>query len=153
MKAAAEANARQNQIDELARLEKEIGSKDAKTNPMYEQIQQCDELLKFCAKSLGKAEAAEETKKADGPGDAGRTNKDLAKKLQSGSLEAAKSKAEKEKEAFEQLGGGRNKKGKKGGQQAATDKQIDFKLIQQFNNLKVSAPLDDADFEKTQQDL
>jgi len=82
-KRKAEEDARQNQIDELSKLEKEILSNNARSNPMYEQIQQCDELLKFCKKG---GEVEEEVKEADGPSDQKRVNKDLEKKLASGSL-------------------------------------------------------------------
>ena len=106
--------------------------------------------MKFCSKSLNQVEATEEVKDADGPSEK-RANKDLEAALKKGSLEPAKSKAEKEKEAFQQTGAPKQKRGKKqsAGQQAQ-DKQIDFRLIKQFNNLKISAPLNDEDFEKTQ---
>jgi len=49
---------------------------------------------------------------------------------------------------------GKGRKGKKNvGGATKEDKTIDFKLLKQFNNLKISAPLNDEDFEKTIDDL
>lgn len=110
--------------------------------------------MKFCRKSLNQGDAQEDEKEGDGPGEQKRQNKDLDAALKKGSLEQAKTKAEKEKEALIQLGAQKQKKGKKQtAAQQAQDKQIDFKLIKQFNNLRISAPLNDEDFEKTAQDL
>lgn len=55
-----EEQKRQDQIDSLAKLQNEIESNNVRTNPMYNEIQQCDELLKFCKKSMNQADAEEE---------------------------------------------------------------------------------------------
>jgi len=72
----------------------------------------------------------EEAKEADGPGEA-RKNKELEAALAKGSLQPAKTKAEKEKELFSAVGNPQKKKGKRAGAAAdkAQDKAIDFKLI------------------------
>lgn len=121
---------------------------------MYDQIQQCDELLKFCKKSI-QGDAKEETKEENGPAD---IKKVLAKGIEDGikkgSLQKAMTKAEKEKEAQVQLGNQKKNKGRKQtAGQAVQDKQIDLKLIRQFNNLKISAPLHEEDYPKTETDL
>ncbi len=61
---------------------------------------------------MNEGDTQEEAKEANGP-EPKRTNKDLEAALKKGSLEPAKSKAEKEKEAFQQLGAPKQKKGKK----------------------------------------
>ena len=119
---------------------------------MYDQIVECDNLIKFCQKSLNQG-PVEESKEADGPEEK-KTNKELDAKLKQGALEPAKTKAEKEKELFAAVGNPKQKKGKKGAAtEKAQDKAIDFKLIKQFNNLKISAPLNEEDYAKTTEDL
>lgn len=68
--------------------------------------------MKFIRSSQNTGHSQEEAKEADGPAPK-RSNKELEAALSKGSLEPAKSKEEKEKEAFKQLGGGKRKKVKK----------------------------------------
>lgn len=93
----------------------------------------------------------EESKESQGPPEA-KVNKELDQALKKGSIKQAATKEEKEREAAFAIG---NPKGKKGKKNVAPkeDKQIDFKLLKQFNNLKISAPLNEEDFEKTYEDL
>ena len=60
-----------------------------------------------------------------------------------------------EKLAQMQTALGNKGKGKKSKKNNAGDKDgsIDFILIKKFNNLKINAPINDADYEKTVKDL
>jgi len=81
-----------------------------------------------------------------------RVKGELEKALAKGSIQLAPTKDEKNTSQFDSLKGNKGKKSRKnrdGGQ----DGSIDFALIKKFNNLKISAPIKDEDYEKTITDL
>lgn len=61
--ANAEENATQREIDALVALNKQIADNSIASNPLAEAIEQCDGLIAFCDKRIGKP--AEESKGAE----------------------------------------------------------------------------------------
>lgn len=56
-----EEQRRQKEIDELARIEEGIKNDTIGSNPMFEQIEQCEYLLKFCKRQVQNKTGTEET--------------------------------------------------------------------------------------------
>jgi hypothetical protein len=89
-----------------------------------------------------------------------KTNKELENALKKGSIQLAPSKAEKDKllalvgKGVGEMMTNKGKKGKKSNQQKVTETPlIDFNLIKKFNSLKISAPLNESQFEQTIDEL
>lgn len=153
--------ARDNEVEELKKLQEQIDDGAAGSNPMFDQIQQCESLLKYCSKQLGKTDDgegnAEESKEASSDPKKNK-GKELEAALKKGSIQLAPTKAEKdEKLNWKNVGNmalGKGKKGKKSNQQKGGDAGvIDFNLIKKFNSLKITAPLNEEQFTATIDEL
>lgn len=107
---AAEAAADQKRIDDLHALNKRIADDSTASNPLADQIEQCDGLLKYCDKHTSK-NTAEEAKGGDAT-QAPAKSSGLETQLKAGKVLAAPSKVEKEAQSmWAGLAGGK-KKGK-----------------------------------------
>ena len=142
------------EIEKLKKIDNAINDLAVGSSPMFEQIEQCEQLKKFCMKQMKKDQPPTEEEKAEQKADAQKQIKsELEKAIQKGSIMLAPTKEEKLAQMQTALG---NKgKGKKSKKNNAGDKDdsIDFILIKKFNNLKINAPINDADYEKTVKDL
>lgn len=105
-------------------------------------------MKKYCQKQLKQEEtkAAEDLK----PKTEEQKKNDLDKQMEKGAIQLAPSKAEKMAGGvFMNLAGkGKAKKSKKGNAEAQ-DGQIDFSVIKKFNNLKITVPMKDEEYETT----
>jgi hypothetical protein len=131
-----------------------LNDHSAGTNPLFDQIEQCEFLKRYCQKKINapgaedaKDEGAQEAKKQAG-------NNDLEKALAKGSIALAPSKEEK---LAASVMSNLVKKGKKSNKKATEGKtnenQIDFQIIKKFNNLKLSVPMKSEDYPKTIEEL
>jgi hypothetical protein len=150
-----EEQLKNDEIDKLKKIDDAISDNSVVTSPMFEQIEQCEQLKKFCLKQMKKDQPQTEEEKAEQKAEAQRQVKsDLEKAIQKGSIVLAPSKEEKLAQMQTALGG--NKKGGKKNKNKGTDNKdgtIDFVLIKKFNNLKINAPINESDYEKTIKDL
>jgi hypothetical protein len=149
-----EENLKSDEIEKLKKIEAAINDSTIGSSPMFEQIEQCEHLKKFCLKQMKKDEPKTEEEKAEEKKEAQKNIKsELEKALQKGSIQLAPSKEEKLAQ-MQSAVGSKGKGKKKNKTNAAVDNgTIDFVLIKKFNNLKINAPINDSDFEKTIKDL
>ena len=98
----------------------------------------------------------EETKEADKPKTAEQKKNDLDKQMEKGAIQKAPTKEEKEKLAggvfMNLVGKGKAKKTKKTNTETQ-DGSIDFSVIKKFNNLKITVPMKEGDYENTIKEL
>lgn len=105
-------------------------------------------------KQLKKDQPTTEEEKADQKAETQKQIKsELEKAVLKGSIQLAPTKEEKLAQMQTALGNG--KKGKKNKGRGGNDNNdfIDFVLIKKFNNLKINAPINEADYEKTIKEL
>lgn len=150
-----EENLVTDEIAKLKKIENAITDSNVGSSPMFDQIEQCEQLKKFCLKQMQKGKPLTEEEKADEKEEAQKKVKsDLEKALQKGSIQLAPSKEEKLAQMQSVLGTkNKGKKKNKGGNSVTETGSIDFVLIKKFNNLKINAPINDTDYEKTIKDL
>jgi len=151
-KARIELEARGNEIEHLAKLDETLADDSVGSNPLFDQIETCEFLQRYCQKQIKTApgeddkkdtEEKEETKKSSG-------KSDLDKQLAKGSIQLAQKKGA---EVFQGLMK-KGKKGKKGGdQQNAGENNIDFQIIKKFNSLKLTVPMKEEDYTKSIEEL
>ena len=152
-----EEQLQQDEIDQLNKIIEAIADTSVGSNPFAEQIEQCDQLTKYCEKQKGKlaGQAAPQedpdASKKDQQEKNRTTNSDLAKAVAKGSLQLAPSKESRETSGFGALKSNKGKKGKKNTTAVAADAggQVDFALLKRFASLRIQAPLADDSHEAT----
>lgn len=150
-----EEQLKNDEIEKLKKIDNAITDGTIGASPMFEQIEQCEQLKKFCLKQMKKNEPQTEEEKAEEKAEAQKNIKsDLEKALQKGSIQLAQSKHEKLAQMQSAVGSkGKGKKNKQKNNAASENGSIDFVLIKKFNNLKINPPINDTDYEKTVNDL
>ena len=145
----------QTEIDGLARLQKAIDDEAVHTNPLYDEIEACENLKKFIQKKINSAsnEAPEETKEETTEA-AKQKATDIDKLQKKGQLERAATKEEKlAGSIFLQMKSNKGKKKKLTSAAAPSNSVIEYPTIKKFNDLKITAPLTEDDFERAIKDL
>lgn len=128
------------------------------SNPMFDQIEQCEFLKRYCqkqSKSVVEGEIIPEEKQVE---EKKKSNNDIDKALQKGSIQLAETKDERDISVFSSLVSKKRqtagKQSKKGGQELNNDNSsVDFQVIKKFNNLKLSVPMKEEEFLKTIEEL
>ena len=143
------------EIKQLEAINADIAGNNLGRNPMYEQIVECEQLKKYCLTKLNKGNQEEEVKEESKEITEQKVKNELEKAIIKGSVQATMSKAEKElaNNPFASLKSSKGKKTKKTAGNQNNDSNVDFNLIKKFNNLRISAPIDGADYERTIKDL
>jgi len=147
-----EESLRETEIENVDRLTEALNDETVGTNPMFEHIEQCESLKKYCQKQIksGKEEEVQNQEKKEEKKQANDIDKALAK----GSIALAPSKEAKlAGSVFNNLMSKKGKKNTKKNQNDNTEGQIDFGIVKRFNNLKITVPMKEEDYEKTIKDL
>mmetsp|Transcript_25153 Transcript_25153/g.38967 ORF Transcript_25153/g.38967 Transcript_25153/m.38967 type:complete len:236 (-) Transcript_25153:213-920(-) len=149
---------KQKEIDELAEIQASISDTAIGSNPLFDHIEQCEQLKSFCQKQLQKSKlspeekAAEEEEKKEEkvvkPNSA-----QLDADLKKGKIELAPSKEDRQVSQYESLKGKKGKRSKKQQAETSTNNMLDFSIIKKFATLKITAPLNEDDLERAIEDL
>lgn len=144
----------QTEVDGLAKLQAAIDDDSVINNPLYEEIEQCDNLIKFIQKKMNSASEATEETKEETEGKKEQKTTEIDKALNKGQMQRAPTKEEKlAANVFLSMKSNKGKKKKTNAGQAQQSGVIDFSTIKRFNNLKITAPLTEEDFERAVKDL
>jgi hypothetical protein len=145
-----EEQLRDSEIEQLAKLQEVLDDQSLGSNPLFNQIETCEQLKKYCQKRM-KTHAEEEkiAKEEEKKTPAGKN--ELDSKLAKGAVILHPGK----EEATVQIGGGakKGKKTKKNAQQQASESLIEFSTVKKFNSLKISVPMNEEDYDRTIKDL
>lgn len=161
-----EEQLQQDEIDQLNKIIASIEDQSVGANPFFEQIEQCEQLTKFCQKQKAKLtgepaqqeepDVADEVNKKEEEKQR-QTNSELTKALAKGSVQLAPSKEARDGQtAFGSLKTNKGKKGKKttaAGSAADVGGQVDFAMIKRFTLLKIPAPLAEDSHDATIESL
>ena len=143
-----EKNMRQNEIDQLAKLNEAILDEAVGNNPLFAQIETCEQLKKYVSKQMKNQKTDDDAQPAQTEEQKAQTKGELDKALQKGAIMQAPSKDQKNQEhAFAALASKKQKKSKKAGNADTADGQIDFGIVKKFNSLKIKIPMKEEDYE------
>lgn len=146
-----EEQLKDSEIQQLAKLQAALDDHSVGTNPLYEHVEVCEHLKKYCQKRIKTAQEeetkvveAKEEKKVQG-------KNELDKALEKGSIQLAP----KKEEGTILVGGGKQGKSKKNRKNAQQDGEgfVEFATIKKFNSLKISVPMNENDYERAIKDL
>jgi len=145
-----EANLRNEEFDNYTKLVDALNDNAVGTNPLFDFIEQCEYLKRYCQKQSNQPNAEEAITEEQAKETSKKGNSELENALAKGKIQAADSK----QETTFSLARGKKGKGKQQRKnQEGGDNSIDFNIIKKFSNLKLTVPLKDGDFTKTIEDL
>lgn len=151
-----EESLRETEIDMVKKLDEALLDNSVGTNPLFDHIEQCESLKKYCQKQM-KQEAEEEVKVAEKVTEQEKKSNDIDKALSKGSIQKAATKEEKNAEGnkYQNLvGKGKGKKNAKKNQGGdSADGQLNFAIVKKFNSLKLTVPMKEEDYTKTMDEL
>lgn len=130
-----EEQLKQTEVEALNRIQEQIDDHSVGSNPLFEHIELCEQLKKYCLKQL---KGPEQEEKVQSKQEETKVNNELDSKLKKGNIMAAHSKTEE----LIQVGGGKNKKGRgKKANEKDGESKLEFPIVRKFNTLKISPPI------------
>jgi len=145
-----EANLRNEEFDTYSKLVDALNDNSVGTNPLFDFIEQCEFLKRYCQKQSNKPSTEEAVEQNQANAAAPKGNSELENALAKGKIQAADSKQE---SLFSTAKGKKGKGKQQKKNQDSNESTIDFNIIKKFSNLKLTVPIKETDFTKTIEDL